>query len=658
MLSKKTSSLLVDLYELTMAQAYHKHKPATAATFELFIRSSRRPCYVACGIDEVLESVANLSFDKGELDYLRSLTLFDDNFLEYLKNFRFRGDVWSVREPEIVFAGEPIIRVTANIIEAQIIESVLLNQINLATTLATKALAVVCAAKGRGVYDFSLRRTQGEDASLAAAKYSYLMGARGTSNTLAGYRWRIPVVGTMAHSFVMSFEREVESFLAFSDCYPAKSILLVDTYDTKMGIENAVRVARYLKRRGLNLLGIRLDSGDIASFAKYARHVLDTEGLIDVMIVASGNLDEHKITELLKHKAPVDAFGVGTNMGCSSDLPYTDVIYKLVELKDRKREFTPTMKLSEGKITYPSKKQIIRSFENGMMKEDCVALSNESVAGKKLLKKLVEKGKLIYKPKTIEEKRKIFAQKFNEVPAYLKELKTQRCYPVTISAELNSLVESLKRTVKCKLKEKIVFFDIDTQFDFIRKAGALPAPGAESIVSNLKKLTDCARQENITILSSQDTHRLDDVEFKDFPPHSIEGKRGWRKLPETLLKKHKVISCKKSYSDEELRKMLSEHDQLILQKSILNVFANPSTSGLLNLLFPDAVVVYGVVTEHCIREAVEGLIKGGFRVIIVTDAIKEISKSDSDRLLSNWKRKGVEFSKTKDIVKTYSSARR
>ena len=314
-----------------MAQVYFKQKQDSLAVFDLFIRSQNRPFYIACGIDDALSALEDFTFHKEDIDYLRSLGLFEEEFISYLKNFKFNGDVWALDEPEIVFSAEPIIRVKANIIEAQIIESILLNKINLAVTLATKSARVVMAAKGKAVYDFSLRRTQGLEASLAAAKYSYISGAEGTSNVYAGFMYKIPVAGTMAHSFVMSFEREAESFLAFSKQYPAKSILLIDTYNVNEGIQNAIKISRYLRKLGCTLLGIRLDSGDLINDAKKVRALLDKDGLIDTCIFASGNLDEYKIDELIKKNAPIDAFGVGTNMGCSADLPFTDVIYKLVE---------------------------------------------------------------------------------------------------------------------------------------------------------------------------------------------------------------------------------------------------------------------------------------------------------------------------------------
>lgn len=447
-----SKGLVFDLYELTMAQAYFNHKRRASATFELFIRSSKRPFYVASGIDDALHFLQDLRFTKENIDYLHSLKLFEKDFLSYLKNFRFQGDVWGMEEPEIVFPCEPILRLSGNLIEVQIVESALLNRINLATTLATKATRVVIAAEGKPIYDFSLRRTQGIEAALAVAKYSYIAGASGTSNIYAGFLYGIPVTGTMAHSFVMTFEKEAEAFLAFAKQFPAKTILLVDTYDTRAGLRSAVMVAKFLKEKGYNLLGIRLDSGDLTRDSQYCRHLLDKEGLIDTSIVASGNLDEYAIEKLINKKAPIDAFGVGTHMGCSSDLPYTDVIYKLVEIKERGLRFIPTMKLSKSKITLPSRKQVFRSFDNaGRIKIDVIALDGEHLRGIKLLKKLMLKGRRLFKENDVQTKRALFMEKLVRLPSYLRHASTDYHYPVVLSKKLlqtrNNLLVQLKRRV-------------------------------------------------------------------------------------------------------------------------------------------------------------------------------------------------------------------
>ncbi|MBN2483284.1 MAG: nicotinate phosphoribosyltransferase [Candidatus Omnitrophica bacterium] len=650
-----SKALAVDLYELTMAQVYHKYKPGTYATFDLFVRSARRPFYVACGIDEALNYLAELSFDKEDIEYLKSLGMFEEEFLAYLEKFRFQGTVWAVEEPEIVFANEPIMRITASLIEAQIVESFLLNQVNLGTTLATKAARVVIAAQGKGVFDFSFRRTQGVEASLACAKYSYMTGVLGTSNVLAGQKYRIPVSGTIAHSFVMSFDREIESFLSFAKEFPTRSIFLVDTYDVRCGIDSALKVARFLKQRGIDLVGIRLDSGNLVEDSHYARVQLDREGFIDTMIVASGDLDEYKIEELLDQRAPIDVFGVGSNLGSSSDSPYTDVIYKLVEIKEKGKDSVPTMKTSEGKSTLPGRKQVYRSFNPaGIMMGDEVALDKEDNHEKKLLRKVMEKGKRLYREKTLGEKRKIFNQKQSALPDFLRKAEVAGHYDVKVSKRLSEVTVRLTDEMKSRTEEKIVFFDVDTQYDFLDKKGALRAPGAEAIIANLKKLTQCASAGGIRIISSLDTHRRDDPEFKEFPAHCVKNTRGHKKIKETTLKNAKTLSVKKMHSFAELRTMLRKHPQLILEKHTLNVFSNPNAHNLLEVIFPDKTYVYGAVTEYCVREVVEGLLKNNFSVAIVEDAVKEVSKKEKDRLFASWRRRGVEFIKTQTLLSSLS----
>ncbi|MCM8830996.1 MAG: nicotinate phosphoribosyltransferase [Candidatus Omnitrophica bacterium] len=644
------SGLTLDLYQLTMAQVYFKYKRTAVATFDLFIRSTNRPFYVACGIDEALFHLQNFQFTQDAINYLKSLKIFTADFLDYLKAFKFKGTIWGIEEPEIVFASEPILRVTGNIIEAQIVESMLLNKINLATTLATKAARVVLSAKGKAVYDFSLRRTQGVEASLAVAKYSYMVGAAGTSNLYAAKLYNIPAVGTMAHSYVMSFEREIESFLAFAKTFGKKTILLVDTYDTKVGIENAIKVAKYLKSKGQGLLGIRLDSGNLIEDAKYARYLFDKEGLVDVLIVASGNLDEYKILEMTKKIVPIDAFGVGTNMGCSSDLPFTDVIYKLVEIKEESKDFIPTMKLSAAKSTLPSKKQLYRKFKNNTMVEDIIATENEKIEGEKLLKNLMKDGIILLKEKSLQEKRNIFTKKLATLPIQLRELTLKYKYPVKISKNLSTLAKKTKLQIKKRIKPKIVFLDIDTQYDFLNPKGALYVKGSDKIIKNLSKLTNYAKTTSITIISSQDTHKKDDPEFKNFPPHCIEGSWGHKKIKETLLKNYVTLDFKQQYQSTQLYDITKKYPQIILQKNVLNIFSNPNTIELLEEILPDKIYVYGVVTEYCVNQAIEGLLKEKFNVGLVVDAIKEISEQKSKELFSSWEKRGVEFITTNNLI--------
>lgn len=446
-----TEALFVDLYELTMGQCYFEEKQDVIATFDLFIRRlpPNRSYFVACGLEDAISFLEGFKFGDQSIDYLKSQKIFSDNFLEYLKNLQFTGEVQGLPEGSVFFPNEPILRVTAPIIEAQLVESALLNTFNLQTTIATKASRVVTAAQGHGVYDFSLRRTQGRDAAIKAARASYIAGCKGTSNVLAGALYGIPVAGTMAHSFVMSFESELESFRVFAKSFPQNSILLIDTYDNLRGVENAIRVAKEMEEQGNSVKGVRLDSGDIVSLSKVIRKKLDEAGFKSVRIFASGNLDEYKIEKLLKRGAMVDDFGVGTKMGTSEDIPHSDVIYKIVQLGNKAGRFLPTMKLSQGKVTYPGKKQIFRFRDNkGLFTKDVVGLEGEKIGGEPLLVKLMENGKRVYTSPGINQIRDFTLKNLSALPSKYKILKGNIIYPVEISPGLKILMEDLTRKIR------------------------------------------------------------------------------------------------------------------------------------------------------------------------------------------------------------------
>jgi len=444
-------ALFVDLYELTMGQCYFERKRNVVATFDLFIRSlpPNRSYFIAAGMEDAITFLENFQFSPESLDYLKSQKLFSSSFLDYLQNLRFSGDVWGLPEGSVFFPNEPIIRITAPIIEAQLVESALLNTINLQTTIATKASRVALAARGKGVYDFSLRRAQGRDAAIKGARASFIGGCKGTSNVLAGALYGIPVAGTMAHSFVMSFDSELESFRLFVKTFPHNSILLIDTYNNLRGIENAIKVAKEMENEGLSLKGVRLDSGDIASLSKLIRKKLDEAGLRNVRIFASGNLDEYRIEKLLRKEAKIDDFGVGTKMGTSEDMPHSDVIYKIVEAGDKNGRFLPTMKLSQGKVTYPGRKQVFRYHDNkGVFVKDVVGLEGENIDGKPLLIKLIENGKKTHNFPTLNQIRERTLKNLELLSSEYKTLKGNVVYPVEISLALKTLMEELSRKIK------------------------------------------------------------------------------------------------------------------------------------------------------------------------------------------------------------------
>lgn len=448
---KTDFALSLDFYELTMAEVYFKYKRNSYATFDLFIRAlpAQRSYLLACGLEDILDFVRNLRFDWQALAYLRSQGKFSKAFLDYLKNFKFHGDIWAMPEGQIFFANEPVLRVTARIIEAQILESFLLNSVNLETMIASKASRVVTAAAGRALYDFSLRRTHGAMAGLKVARCAYLAGFQGSSNVLAGMRYAIPLAGTMAHSFVMAFKKERESFSTYSRTFPANTILLIDTYDSKKGINNAVQIGLEMKQGGNNLFGIRLDSGDLLALSRFARKELDRVGLKKVKIFASGNLDEHIIARLVKNNAAIDSFGVGTKMGTSADSPYLDVIYKLSQISEDGSRFLPTMKLSRGKNTYPGRKQVFRiKDKKGFYLRDILGLEGERIKGEPLLAKVVSKGKVIYKSPALKKMRAFVEKNLAVLPRRYKELSLKARYPVVISPALKKLIYSLSQDLK------------------------------------------------------------------------------------------------------------------------------------------------------------------------------------------------------------------
>jgi nicotinate phosphoribosyltransferase len=446
-LKEENMSLFIDFYELTMCASYFDNKKFEPATFDLFIRRlpENRSYFLFAGLEQVLLFLKSVKFTEEHLSYLKKQG-FNQQFLDYLRDFKFTGDVWAVPEGTVAFPCEPLIRVTAPIIEAQLMETFLLNTVNLQTTIATKASRVVRAAKGKAVIEFGLRREHGIDAGMKVARCSYIAGCQGTSNVLAGLSYGIPVFGTMAHSFVMSYEKEIDAFRAFTKTFPANSTLLIDTYNDIAGAEKAATVAKELEKKGCRLGGVRLDSGDLVEISKKVRKLLDQKGLQYVKIFASGDLDEFRIAELLKNGAKIDAFGVGTKMGTSADKPYVDVIYKLCETMSEKGVFSPIMKLSKGKVTLPGRKQVYRLKDaNGNFAGDMIALADEKVKGEPLLVKVMEKGEIIYDLPSLDEIRATAAESLSKLPAQYKKLTGAQAYPVELSQKLETLIRKLKK---------------------------------------------------------------------------------------------------------------------------------------------------------------------------------------------------------------------
>ncbi|MDR2707846.1 MAG: nicotinate phosphoribosyltransferase [Nitrososphaerota archaeon] len=441
-------SLFTDFYELTMCASYFDNKNFRSATFDLFIRRlpENRSYILFTGLEQVLLYLQTVKFTEQHLEYLKQQG-FKLQFLEYLRNFKFTGDVWAVPEGTVAFPNEPLIRVTAPIIEAQIVETFILNTINLQTTMSTKASRVVHAARGKSVIEFGLRREHGVDAGMKVARSSYIAGCRGTSNVLAGMVYGIPVFGTMAHSFIMSYPRELDAFRAFVRSFPDRSTLLIDTYEEFAGLEKAVIVAKELEAEGLRLGGVRLDSGDLVESSKRVREILDDNGLGYMKIFASGDLDEYRIDELLSKGAKIDSFGAGTKMGTSSDRPYIDVIYKLCETMTESNVYSPIMKLSVDKLTLPGRKQVYRYKDvKGKYVRDVIALDSEKLSdAEPLLVKVMSEGKMTYVLPSLSQIRDFASENLSMLPEKYKAFMDAAVYPVELSQKLQELVKSLHK---------------------------------------------------------------------------------------------------------------------------------------------------------------------------------------------------------------------
>ncbi len=435
-------TMLTDLYQLTMNAAYFGNKKdEDVATFDLFIRKLPEDWgyFIANGIEDAVDYITNIEFSDEDIDYLRGQGVLGEDFPETLRDFRFEGEVYAVREGTPVFPNEPVVRVTAKRAQAQFIESAILNIVNFQTMVASKASRVVNAAKGGSVVDFGLRRAQGEDAAMKGARAAYIGGAVATSNVKAGKEYGIPVSGTHAHSFVMSFPTELEAFRAYVRTFPENATLLIDTYDTVQGARNAAIVAKELEQQGKKLGAVRLDSGDLADLSQKVREILDEEGLDYVRIIASNDLNEYKIEDMLAKGAKTTAYGVGTELITAKPVAAIAGVYKLVEDNDGAK-----IKLSEGKKTYPGKKQVYRvNDENGRFLHDLLALEGEEAKGTPLLELVVRNGERVTEKKPLAETRQYALDCIARLPEQLRRVKVKEPYCVEISTGLSNLVEEL-----------------------------------------------------------------------------------------------------------------------------------------------------------------------------------------------------------------------
>lgn len=473
-------SALTDLYQLTMLNGYFKlNKLDDYAVFDLFFRQNEQFSYsIAGGLAQAIEYIQNLSFTDEDIAYIRQLNLFEEDFLTYLKTFRFTGNIYAVPEGSVVFPQEPILTIEAPLLEAQFVETALLNIINHQTLIATKSAKICHEANGKEVFELGARRAQGPDAAIYGARAAMLGGCSATSNIFAGKAFNIPVVGTHAHAWVMSFDSELEAFRAYAKLYPNNCTLLVDTYNTlKSGVPNAIQVFHELRAKGYTPKGIRLDSGDLAYLSKEARKMLDSAGFTDVKIIASGDLDEHIIASLQNQGAKIDIYGVGTKLITSANMPALGGVYKLVELRPKNQSAVYKIKLSNNinKLTTPAMKVVYRIYnkETNEAEADLIALQDEVIdckmpltithpterwkqhtftnySVKKLTKLVMKNGKLVEPLPTLQQSIAYAKQELNSFCDEYKRLDNPHVYKVDLSDKLYTIKNNLIAEIKDK----------------------------------------------------------------------------------------------------------------------------------------------------------------------------------------------------------------
>jgi nicotinate phosphoribosyltransferase len=479
------SALTTDFYELTMMQGFYKNNYNPKVVFDMFYRTNpfNGGYALFAGLDQLLEKLENFKFSKEDIDYLRTLNMFDDDFLEYLSTFKFKGTLYSMDEAEVVFAGEPLIRVHTNLIDAQLIEGMLLNTINFQTLIATKASRMVIASKGSSIMEFGLRRAQGDDGALSASRASFIGGTKVTSNTLAGKLFDIPVSGTMAHSWIMSFDSEEEAFRKFAKIYPDNCILLIDTYDTLgSGIENAIKIGLEQKAIGKKI-GVRIDSGDMSYLPRVIRDKLDEAGLTDAIIVVSNDITEEIIQALVSEEVPIDLWGIGTHLVTGGFQSSLNGVYKLCAKEGKDGTFIPTMKISNsfGKTTNPAIKQVWRFYDEKLgALADLITLDSEKIVEgrdytfyhpfsetdffklkqnkytsiKPLLSLKMKDGVRVDDSKDLKQLQKIASENLEQFHKSYKRQINPHIYKVSLSRELRMLKKELVSKERLKIEKE------------------------------------------------------------------------------------------------------------------------------------------------------------------------------------------------------------
>lgn len=429
-----SSPLLTDLYQLNMMQAYLDHAETKTAVFEFFVRKlpPRRGFLIAAGLEQTLQFLENLRFSPEEIEWLASTRRFDKSLLDQLSDFRFTGDVHALPEGRIFFANEPILRITASMPQAQLVETRVINLLHFQTLIASKAARIVLAASGKLLVDFGLRRAHGAEAGLMAARASYIAGFAGTATMLAEHEFGIPTFGTMAHSFVEAYETEAAAFESFAHSRPGNLTLLIDTYDTEAAARKVVALAPRLASKGIKIAAVRLDSGDLIPLARSVRRILDDGGLSHVSVFASGGLDEDYVAEIIQTGAPIDGFGIGTSLTTSSDAPALDCAYKLQEYAG-----APRRKRSSGKATWPGRKQVWRRYgQDGRLAGDILSTESDSHPGEQLIEQVMKDGRRLLPAPTLAAIRTRVTHDLERLPESLRGLEPGMTYPVKVADAL------------------------------------------------------------------------------------------------------------------------------------------------------------------------------------------------------------------------------
>ena len=629
-----------DLYELTMAVSYLEHGMGGGAVFSLFARDlpPDRGYLVVGGVDDAVDAVCALGFADDDLGYLRDIG-FSSAAINRLAGLRFTGDVWAVPEGRIVTADEPILEVTAPIAEAQLVETLVLNQVTYQTAIATKAARCREAARGKvDLVDFAFRRAHGVEAAVAVARLSAMVGFTGTSNVAAARRFRLHAVGTMAHSFVQAFPTERRAFEAFAGTFPERATFLVDTYDTLTGVDHAIEV---IDKLGLvHNVGVRLDSGDLGALARAARARLDDAGLSRVRIFASGGLDEYAIGGLVRSGAPIDAVGVGTKMGVAADAPYLDTAYKLVSYDGR-----PVRKLSTGKASIPGAKQVWRRGTPGC---DLITARDETVDGAEaLLVPMVRNGRRVTERPSLTSLRQRFDTDLQALPTTARPIHSPWPLTARFSAALLHLAQvadeahdqaERRDITPGRYNARTGLVVVDVQNDFADPHGSLYVNGADAAIEAINAEVQAAREAGATVVYTQDWHPPDTPHFaKDggtWPVHCVAGTWGAHLHPKLVVdgrQVHKGTGGEDGYSG------------FTVADPVTGATTPTRLQKVLEAADIDRLVVVGLATDYCVKATALDALTLGYPTSVVQAAIRpvELQPGDGDRAIAAMRAAGI-----------------